>query len=214
MPCMLVYLCNDNIIIVYFCIFPWPCSPPPDQLGRIAFLITSVPGFLKKLLFVLQSVCGIVDRGNVSYVAPTALSELQNRRPGRAVLNIVLSLAARAMKPVPDSSPKPQLSDPAAVRSALSSSRDDPDTVKEALAGVTVADVEFSQYVCGCAGGRVWCVRVRVCVCVSVCVRVCVCACVRVCARVLRCGIVCVIAVVCVWSSCPSFLRTLLAGVL
>jgi hypothetical protein len=98
------------------------CVP---QLGRVAFLVQGMPGFLKKLVFVLETVCGVVDRHNSSYVRPAVLTELQNRRPGRAVLKTVMLLASRSMKTPPSSaSPKPLLSDVEGVKSALSSARD------------------------------------------------------------------------------------------
>ncbi len=94
-------------------------------MGRVAFLVQGMPGFLKKLVFVLETVCGVVDRGNSSYVRPAVLMELQNRRPGRAVLKTVMLLASRAIKPPPaSSSPKPLLSDVEGVKSALTSARD------------------------------------------------------------------------------------------
>jgi hypothetical protein len=143
------------------------CGVRFPQLGRVAFLVQGMPGFLKKLIFVLETVCGVVDRTNTSYVAPAVLSELHHRRPGRAVLKTVMMLACRAtVKTPPSSSPKPLLSDPDAVRSALTSARDHGQCVacsvwcvSRALGAARVSAVSVSVPVCKRS-------RARVCMCV------------------------------------------------
>jgi hypothetical protein len=65
------------------------------QIGRVAFLIQGYRGFLKKLLFTLETISGLVEKNSEQYVAPAVVQQLKQRRPGRAALATVLALALR-----------------------------------------------------------------------------------------------------------------------
>ena len=64
------------------------------QLGRIAHHIRSIPGFVKRLLFVLEAVAGLVSKSSANYVPPTVVTELMQRSSARTLLKTVLSLTS------------------------------------------------------------------------------------------------------------------------
>jgi hypothetical protein len=76
---------------VCVCVFAGVCT----QIGRVAYFVRTIPGFVKRLLFVLEAVAGIVQKESANYVPTEVVTSITDRKPGRTALKAVLSFASK-----------------------------------------------------------------------------------------------------------------------